>query len=147
MTNQTLVPADIEKRYEVHEWRNGLAILTAAHPQEWADILRVLRGFTLLRSDILSPGGRKSRIADKLDGEWLKLGWIEKGFDTRIVVDNVEHVTPTHKVDCYKNRVALEVEVIRTTNSATCWGQPVKVRFTLPAQNHVNSPRFNWIRP
>ena len=35
---------------------------------------------------------------------------MEKGFDTRIVVDNVEHVTPTHKVDCYKNRVALEVE-------------------------------------
>jgi len=110
MTNHALVPADIDTRYEVHEWRNGLAILTAAHPQEWADILRVLRGFTLLRSDILSPGGRKSRIADKLDGELLKLGWIEKGFDTRIVVDNVEHITPTHKVDCYKNRVALEVE-------------------------------------
>jgi hypothetical protein len=110
MTNQALVPADIEQRYEVHEWRNGLAILTAAHPQEWEDMLHVLRGFTLLRTDILSPGGRKSRIADKLDGEFLKLGWTEKGFDTRIVVDNVEHVAPTHKVDCYKNRVALEVE-------------------------------------
>src|SRR5712664_4443029 len=110
MTNQAIVPADIEQRYEVHEWRNGLAILTAAHPQEWVDILHVLRGFTLLRSDILSPGGRKSRIADKLDGEFLKLGWTEKGFDTRIVVDNVEHVATTHKVDCYKNRVALEVE-------------------------------------
>jgi hypothetical protein len=110
MTNQALVPADIEERYEVHEWRNGLAILTAAHPEEWEDILRVLRGFKLLRSDILSPGGRKSRIADKLDGEFLTLGWIEKGFDTRIVVDNIEHAAPTHKVDCYKNRVALEVE-------------------------------------
>jgi Restriction endonuclease BglII len=32
------------------------------------------------------------------------------GFDTRIVVDNVEHAAPTHRVDCYKNRVALEVE-------------------------------------
>jgi len=110
MTNQAVVPADIEERYEVHEWRNGLAILAAAHPEEWEDILRVLRGFKLLKSDILSPGGRKSRIADKLDGEFIKRGWIEKGFDTRIVVDNVEHVTPTHKIDCYKNRVALEVE-------------------------------------
>jgi len=110
MTNQALVPADIKQRYEVREWRNGLAILAAAHPEEWEDILRVLRGFSLLRSDILSPGGRKSRIADKLDGEFLKLGWTEKGFDTRIVVDNVEHVAPTHKGDCYKNRVALEVE-------------------------------------
>jgi hypothetical protein len=25
-------------------------------------------------------------------------------------LDNVEHAAPTHKVDCYKNRVALEVE-------------------------------------
>ena len=39
-----------------------------------------------------------------------RLGWIEKAFDTRIVVDKSEFVTPTHKVDCYKNRVALEVE-------------------------------------
>jgi hypothetical protein len=39
MTNQALVPADISDRYEVHEWRNGLAILTAAHPKELIDIL------------------------------------------------------------------------------------------------------------
>src|SRR5258705_5228796 len=110
MTNQALVPADIEQRYEVHEWRNGLAILTAAHPQEWVDILHVLRGFTLLRSDILSPGGRKSRIADKLDGEFLKLRWTGKGFRTRIVVDNVEHAAPTRKVACSKHPVAPERE-------------------------------------
>jgi hypothetical protein len=34
MTNQLLIPDDIAARYEVHEWRNGLAILTAAHPDE-----------------------------------------------------------------------------------------------------------------
>jgi hypothetical protein len=110
MTNQALVPTDISDRYEAHEWRNGLAILTAAHPEEWSDILTVLRGFTLLKSDILKPGGRKSTIADKLDGKFFGLGRTEKGFDTRIVVDNVEHAAPTHKVDCYKSRVALEVE-------------------------------------
>ncbi len=36
--------------------------------------------------------------------------WREKGFDARIVVDGDEYVTPTHKVDCYIGRVALEVE-------------------------------------
>lgn len=109
MTNQALIPPDIDVRYEVHEWRNGLAILAAAHPDEWQDILQVRRDFAL-RNDIVRPGGRKSIIADKLDGHFLRLGWREKGFDTRIVVDNVEHAAPTHKVDCYKNRVALEVE-------------------------------------
>src|ERR1700674_4348214 len=110
MANQLLIPPEIDQRYEVREWRNGLAILAAAHPQEWADILAVLGDFRLLRSDILKPGGRKTVIATKLDSHFVRLGWLEKGFDTRIVVDNIEHVAPTHKVDCYKNRVALEVE-------------------------------------
>jgi hypothetical protein len=110
MTNQALVPGDIAKRYEVHEWRNGLAILTAARPNEWLDILAVLRKFKLLKADILKPGGRKSGIAEKLDRHFTQLGWIEKGFDTSIIVDKTKYVTPTHKVDCYKNRVALEVE-------------------------------------
>lgn len=110
MENHPLVPVDIAVRFDVREWRNGLAILAAARPSEWADIQTVLRGFTLLRSDILKPGGSKSDIAGKLDGHFTELGWLEKQFDTRIVVDKVEYHTPTHKVDCYKNRVALEVE-------------------------------------
>jgi hypothetical protein len=110
MPNRPIVPEDITARFEVHEWRNGLAILSAARPKEWAEIVEVLRGFTLLRSDILQPGGSKGLISSKLDSHFTKLGWIEKKFETKIVVDSDEHVTPTHKVDCYKNRVALEVE-------------------------------------
>ena len=110
MANQPIVPTDVAGRYEVHEWRNGLAILSAAHPGEWKDIVEVLRGFKLLKSDILEPGGSKGLIASKLDSHFSKLGWVEKQFKTKIIVDSDEHVTPTHKVDCYKNRVALEVE-------------------------------------
>jgi hypothetical protein len=110
MPNQSPVPLDILDRYEVHEWRHGLTILFAAHSEEWRDILETLRGFRLLRSDLLKAGGRKSDIAEKIDGALLARGWKEKSFNTRIVVDETEYVTPTHKVDCYRNRVALEVE-------------------------------------
>lgn len=110
MANHPLVPADVAARYEVHEWRNGLAILAGAHLDEWNDIVQVLRGFTLLKSDVLKPGGSKGLIASKLDAHFTKLGWVEKKFETKIVVDSAEHIAPTHKVDCYKNRVALEVE-------------------------------------
>lgn len=101
---------ELSKKYEILEWRNGLAVLQAAHPREWAEIVSVLKEFVLLKSDILAPGGRKSPIAQKLDTAFARFGWHEKGFDTRIIVDNYEYKTPTHKVDCYKNRVALEVE-------------------------------------
>lgn len=105
-----LIPGDIEERYEVHQWRNALAVLSAAQPQEWADILEVLRGFRLLRGDISVAGGRKSLVADRLDGHFYRLGWREKAFDARITVDDKVYAAPTHKVDCYKNGVALEVE-------------------------------------
>lgn len=104
------VPKRIRRNYEIHEWRNALAVLAGAHAAEWKDILKVLGAFRLLRSDIAVPGGRKSPIANKLDGHFYKLGWIEKAFDTSIKVDDVIIKTPTHKVDCFKNRVALEVE-------------------------------------
>lgn len=110
MANQLAIPPDIAARFEVHEWRNGLAILVAAHPEEWGNILEVLRGFRLLKSDVLKPGGSKTLISSKLDSHFTRLGWAEKKFDTKIVVDLAEHIAPTHKVDCYKNRVALEVE-------------------------------------
>jgi restriction endonuclease BglII len=69
-----------------------------------------LRAFRLLKSQILQPGGSKSLIFGQIDNHFTRLGWREKSFDTKIVVDGVEHAAPTHKVDCFKNRVALEVE-------------------------------------
>jgi hypothetical protein len=110
MSVDRLVPADILERYGVHDWRNGLAVLSAACPNEWADILTALRSFNLYHTEIATPGGRKSLIADRLDGALKGLGWKEKRFDTRITVDGVEHPSPPHEVDVFKDRVALEVE-------------------------------------
>ncbi len=105
-----VIRREVRRLYEIHEWRNALAVLAAARSREWNEILTVLGGFRLLRSDILMPGGRKSPIAKKLDGHFYTLGWREKGFNTKITVDETVYETPTHKVDCFKNRVALEVE-------------------------------------
>jgi len=38
------------------------------------------------------------------------LGWAEKSYDTSIIIDGEEHITPTHQVDCVKGRVALDIE-------------------------------------
>jgi hypothetical protein len=38
------------------------------------------------------------------------MGWQEKMFETSITIDGVTRESPTHKVDCYKGRVALELE-------------------------------------
>lgn len=110
MSVSRLIPSDLRSKYEWREWRNALAVLRGAHPREWKELLEVLRDFRLLRSSIIAAGGRKTAIAGGLDGHFYKLKWEEKSFDTKISVDDVVYEAPTHSVDCFKNKVAVEVE-------------------------------------
>lgn len=105
-----LIPFDVRPLYEIHEWRHACAILSNDFPAEWKDIIEVLRNFRLLKSHIITPGGRKSPIANAIDVALAGRGWEEKCFDTKITVDESEYDSPTHSVDCFKNGVALEIE-------------------------------------
>lgn len=104
------VPAVLRENYEVREWRHAVAILAADFPDEWADIVGVLTEFRLYRSEILRPGGRKSGVSTRIDAALSRLGWTEQGFETKIVVDDTILESPTHKVDCFKNGIGLEIE-------------------------------------
>jgi hypothetical protein len=104
------LPPYITTNYEVHEWRHASAVLRGDFRQEWDDIVAVLAEFRLPRTRILEPGKNKSYLADSLDKAFHARGWREKSFATRIIVDENVMDSPTHKVDCFKNKVALEIE-------------------------------------
>ena len=103
-------PRFIRDRFEIHEWRHASAILERDFAQEYDDICSVLTRFRLLKSFIEVGGGRKSKVSAWIDGEFYAKGWLEKKFDTKITVDDHDMESPTHAVDCFKNRVALEIE-------------------------------------
>lgn len=105
-----LLPGEVQELYECHEWRNAAAVLREAHREEWDDLMAMLVAFRLPRSWIVNPGGNKSRIAQWVDEFLAARGWQERSFETAIVVDDDRRDSPTHKVDCYKNGVGLEVE-------------------------------------
>jgi hypothetical protein len=104
------IPELVRAGYEVHEWKHASAILQFAFPREWNDVMEVLASFRLHRRDVLLPGGGKSPIAKALDSEFFRRGWQKKRFRTRVVIDGETIENPTHEIDCYKNRIALEVE-------------------------------------
>ena len=104
------LPPFIRENYETHEWKHACAILRNDFPSEWKDIIEVLTEFRMRRSWINVGGGGKSKLAQAIDGEFDTRGWVEKDFSTKVVVDEDTRDTPTHKVDCFKNRVALEIE-------------------------------------
>jgi hypothetical protein len=104
------IPAEIAANYEIHEWRNAVAILAAVYRAEWDDICGVLGEFRLKHSAISVGGGNKSAVSGELDAALYTRGWSEKKFETAIVLDGVATPSPTHKIDCYKGHVALEIE-------------------------------------
>lgn len=104
------VPPELLDLYEVHEWKHASAILANDFPEEWRDIVEVLGRFQLRRLSIKAAGGGKSPIATAIDSAFFAQGWLEKKFDTKITVDQSSYDSPTHKVDCFKNKVALEIE-------------------------------------
>lgn len=105
-----VLPEFVLEHYEVHEWRHAASILRYDFPEEWADVVGMLQGFRLRQTALVVGGGRKSKIAEALDGYLFSRGWLERKFDTRVVIDDIELDSPTHKVDCYKNKIALEIE-------------------------------------
>jgi hypothetical protein len=105
-----LLPEFIRENYEVHEWKHASAILKEDFQSEWSDIIDILTEFRLKRSYIAVGGGRKSKVSEYIDSFLMQRGWVEKEFKTKVVVDDYEMDSPTHKVDCFRNRVALEIE-------------------------------------
>jgi hypothetical protein len=107
---QARLPSFIRDSYEVHEWRHASAILTSDFPEEWEDIVSVLTAFRLRKSWITTGGGRKSQVSEFIDSHLYARGWIEKKFETGVLLDDTRLDSPTHQIDCYKNKVALEIE-------------------------------------
>jgi hypothetical protein len=105
-----LLPDFIKENYECHEWKHAAAILKGDFPQEWQEIIDVLTAFRFKKSWITVGGGRKSKISEAIDSELYARNWIEKQFQTEIVLDGEHTKSPTHQIDCFKNRVALEIE-------------------------------------
>lgn len=96
--------------YLVKEWKHACAILKSDFPAEWKDVTDLLMEFKLMKSWINVAGGRKSEVSSSIDSFLYERGWIEKKFQTKITVDETSIDSPTHQIDCYKNKVALEIE-------------------------------------
>jgi len=105
-----LLPRAIRDVWEIHERRHACAVLRTDFRREWQDLIDVLNQFHLPKSSILAKGGGKSPIAQNINGLFHHKGWSEKKFDVQVHVDGVPHHTPTHKVDYFKNTIAVETE-------------------------------------
>lgn len=105
-----LFPTFLREHYEIQEWKHASAILRYEFQNEWNDVVETLSAFRLRKNWIIVGGGRKSKVSEAIDSELYKRGWEEKQFETEIVIDGSRSETPTHQIDCFHNRIALEIE-------------------------------------
>ncbi|MGB8028059.1 MAG: BglII/BstYI family type II restriction endonuclease [Terracidiphilus sp.] len=105
-----LLPEDIRTTYQIEERHHACSILMSDFPGEWNDLVAVLRDFTLRRSQVEARGGNKSPIARAIDDLFEARGWIEHSFEIVVTADGDQTLAPTHHVDYYKNRIAIETE-------------------------------------
>ena len=66
-----LLPQFILENYEVHEWKHSCAILKADFPNEWNDLIALLRNFKLCKSWITEGGRRKSKVSEEIDSFYI----------------------------------------------------------------------------
>jgi hypothetical protein len=103
-------PKFIRDHYEIHEWRHASAVLRTDFRKEWQDIVDGLAKFRVRKSHITVGGGGRSQVSASIDRAFTSRGWREKKFATQIRVDENVYDSPTHKVDCFKNGIGVELE-------------------------------------
>jgi hypothetical protein len=118
-----LLPEDIRATYQIEERHHACATLKLDFPAEWDDLIAVLRDFTLKKSAVQAKGGRKSPIADSIDGLFATRKWIERSFEINVTADGVSTLAPTHSVDYYKNRIVAGADCTTLKPRRLCQGK------------------------
>ena len=116
-----VLPSRVRRRWSFLETNSASAVLRSVCPTEWADIMQVLRTFTLDPPYWMKRGGNRGDIAKTIDDMFGERGWRETRVDleTRAILLNkrneiVGEIPAVHQegylVDNFKGRVALDVE-------------------------------------
>ncbi|MCU1251555.1 MAG: Restriction endonuclease BglII [Edaphobacter sp.] len=105
-----LLPPVVFEKFEVAETHHAASILYTDFRAEWDDLVGMLSSFILRQSDVLTPGGRKSPISLGIDRYFYNRQWVEKDFKIKVSADGETTLAPTHQVDYFRNRVAIETE-------------------------------------
>jgi hypothetical protein len=69
-----LIPNDILAAYQIEERHHACSILKSDFPDQWKDLIEVLRRFKLKRSDIAKKGRNKSPISRAIDSLFFERG-------------------------------------------------------------------------
>jgi len=119
MSWEEYIPKDIQKLYDVHDYKHAAAILAMEFPIEFKEVCNGLREFRFTHEDIKEAGGNESNIPKLFSNILRPMGWHERNLGAELNVYEVKGKVKkatgsishgTHKVDYLKGRVAFDLE-------------------------------------
>jgi len=121
-----LIPKEIRKKYEFHNFNNAVEILYQAHPVIFQELLFALASFSITLEDVIQSGGNESAIPKRFSSILHPMGWTETRISGDLLVklkkrrhqDNCFDLTEFtisdyidgHNIDFVKDRIALDLE-------------------------------------
>ncbi len=79
--NPAILPTDVRGRWRFAEVGSAAAVLSAVCPDEWADIVDVLRNYALDPPTWMKAGGNRGEVAKQIDAMFEVKGWQELRLD------------------------------------------------------------------
>ena len=101
---------EVRALYECYDYQNCAAVLTIEFPDLFSEICGVLLSFRFTDEQVLAPGGNESQIPKVFSEVLRPLGWRERKFTTKLLVNDKPVSSDTHKVDYVKEQVAFDLE-------------------------------------
>lgn len=127
----SVIPAELSKKFEFHNFGHALEILPQAYPNEWSELMEALLNFSIPLSEVTAAGGNESAIPKRFDDLLYPKGWREiritgdllikmyprksaqrKGAFSSAPSDQkiIEGYIDGHNIDFIKNKVAFDLE-------------------------------------
>lgn len=124
MSQSPCLPDDFLDRYEVHNFRHALEVLSTSCADEFSELIGALGQFRLTTQDILAKGGNESQIPKRVAQLLRPSKWFETRVRGDLVVtietheeagvvraeSRIEDFMDGHKIDFVKQRVAFDLE-------------------------------------
>lgn len=120
---KNIFPKDILEKYEIYNYNHAAEIMSVAYPNEFNDLIDVLRNVEITIADITSAGGNESPIPPKYKKILFPKGWSETKIqgDLKFVLDYrsstieskefiVANYINGYNIDFLKNKIAIDTE-------------------------------------
>jgi hypothetical protein len=103
-------PSSLTEKYDITGYRHARSILMHDFPDIYRDLVGILGRFSFPYSHVILGSDRNRSIAADFDCQLAKSGFTEKKVDIAQIIDGKRYESPIHKVDFFKERVAVELE-------------------------------------